>query len=73
MDGNADHVDAGDDEPSLAAPENATGSQVVYMRGNDQDREQEVVEAVRASTSLLFRTRAFWSRRLQLDKHPSWD
>jgi hypothetical protein len=41
MDGDADHEDGGDAEPSLAAPENATGSQVVYMRGNDQDREEE--------------------------------
>jgi hypothetical protein len=46
MDGDADHEDAGDDEPSLAAPENATGSQVVYMRGNDQNREAEAPETV---------------------------
>ena len=38
-DGDADHEDSGDDEPSLAAPENATSSQVVYMRGSDRDGE----------------------------------
>ena len=46
MDGDADHEDGGDAEPSLAAPENATGSQVVYMRGSDQDREAEAPETV---------------------------
>ena len=40
LDGNADH-DGGDAEPSLAAPENTEGSQVVYMRGGDQNCEQE--------------------------------
>ena len=33
-------------EPLLAAPENTTGSQVVYMPGNDQDREAELPETV---------------------------
>ncbi|MCJ2069330.1 hypothetical protein MKK75_11045 [Methylobacterium sp. J-030] len=37
MDGDADHEDGGDAEPTLAAPENATGSQVVWMRGSDRD------------------------------------
>ena len=46
MDGDADHEDGGDDEPSLAALENATGSQVVYMRGGDQDREGDAPETV---------------------------
>jgi hypothetical protein len=46
IDGDADHEDGGDDEPSLAAPENVTGSQVVYMRGGDQDREEEEPETV---------------------------
>jgi hypothetical protein len=46
MDGDADHEDGGDDEPSLAAPENATGSQVVYMRGGDQDREADAPETM---------------------------
>ncbi|MGH1592396.1 hypothetical protein ACRBEV_33295 (plasmid) [Methylobacterium phyllosphaerae] len=46
MDGCPDLEDGADDEPSLAAPENATGSQVVYMRGNDQDREEEAPETV---------------------------
>jgi hypothetical protein len=31
MDGDADHEDGTDAEPSLAAPENHTGSQVVWM------------------------------------------
>lgn len=46
MDGDADRKDGGDTEPSLAAPENNEGSQVVYMRGGDQDREEEGPEAV---------------------------
>ena len=46
MDGDADHEDGGDDEPSLAVPENTAGSQVVYMRGNDQDREEEAPETL---------------------------
>jgi ABC-type Fe3+-hydroxamate transport system substrate-binding protein len=46
MDGDADHEDGGDAEPSLAAPENATGSQVVYMRGSDRDGEEEGPETV---------------------------
>ncbi|MCJ2052513.1 hypothetical protein [Methylobacterium sp. J-070] len=46
MDDDADLEDGADGEPSLAAPENATGSQVVYMRGNDQDRETEAPETV---------------------------
>lgn len=46
MDGDIDLEDGGDAEPTLAAPENYTGSQVVYMRGNDQDREADASEAV---------------------------
>jgi len=46
LDGDADYEETGDAEPSLAAPENTTGSQVVYMRGSDQDREAEVPETV---------------------------
>lgn len=46
MDEDADLEDGGDAEPSLAAPENVTGSQVVYMRGGDQDREIEAPETV---------------------------
>ena len=38
MDGDADLENDGDNEPSLAASENATSSQIVYMRGSDQDR-----------------------------------
>ena len=44
MDGDADNEDGGDAEPSLAAPENATGSQVTWLRGNDADREAEAPE-----------------------------
>ncbi|SFM61479.1 hypothetical protein [Methylobacterium pseudosasicola] len=46
MDEDPDLEDGGDAEPSLAAPENTTGSQVVYMRGGDQDREAEAPETV---------------------------
>ena len=46
MDGDTDLEDGADAEPSLAAPENATGSQVVWMRGNDADREIDAPEAV---------------------------
>lgn len=46
MDGDADHEDGADVEPSLAALENAPGSQVTWLRGNDQDREAEVPEIV---------------------------
>lgn len=44
LDGDADLENGGDDEPTLAAHENPAGSQVVYMRGGDQDREEEVPE-----------------------------
>nr|WP_042669421.1 hypothetical protein [Methylobacterium sp. B34] len=46
MDGDTDREDGGDTEPSLGAPENHHGSQVVYMRGGDQDCEEEGPEAV---------------------------
>ncbi|MCJ2093139.1 hypothetical protein MKK67_11615 [Methylobacterium sp. J-072] len=46
MDGDPDLEEGADAEPSLAAPENHTGSQVVWMRGNDADREIEAPEAV---------------------------
>jgi hypothetical protein len=46
MDGDADLEDGGDAESSLAAPENATGSQIVYMRGSDRDGEAETPETV---------------------------
>ena len=45
MDGDADHEEIGDAEPSLAAPENQ-GSQVTWLRGNDQDREDEAPETM---------------------------
>ena len=44
IDGDTDLEDGGDAEPSLAAPENTTGSQVVYMRGGNQDCETETPE-----------------------------
>ncbi|MCJ2084632.1 hypothetical protein MKK88_01295 [Methylobacterium sp. E-005] len=44
MDGDPDHEDGGGAEPFLAAPENATGSQVTWLRGNDADREAEAPE-----------------------------
>ena len=46
MDGDTDHDDGGDNEPSLAAPENATGSQAVWMRGGDRDGEVDAPETV---------------------------
>ena len=46
MDGDTDLEDGADAEPSLAAPENTTGSQVVYMRGSDRDGEAEPPETV---------------------------
>jgi len=46
MGGDTEHEDGGDAEPSLAAPENAAGSQVTWLRGNDQDREIEAPEIV---------------------------
>ena len=53
MDGDADQEDGGDDEPSLAAPENAAGSQVVYMRGSDRDGEVEAPEPVLPEADIL--------------------
>ena len=46
MDGDPDREDGGDTEPALAAPENHHGSQVVWLRGNDGDREEEAPETV---------------------------
>ena len=46
MDGDADREDGGDAEPALAAPENHHGSQVIWMRGNDADREAEATETL---------------------------
>ncbi|WP_267427982.1 hypothetical protein [Methylobacterium sp. GC_Met_2] len=46
MDGDTDLEDGGDTEPSLAAPENVTGSQVVWMRGSDRDGEVEAPKIV---------------------------
>ncbi|TXN40697.1 hypothetical protein FV227_14170 [Methylobacterium sp. WL119] len=46
MDGDIDAEDSADAEPGLAAPENHHGSQVVWLRGNDGDREAEAPETV---------------------------
>ncbi|GJD43969.1 hypothetical protein AFCDBAGC_1831 [Methylobacterium cerastii] len=46
MDGDTDAEDGADAEPSLAAPENHHVSQVVWLRGNDGDREAEALEVV---------------------------
>lgn len=46
MDGDPDFENGADAEPSLAAPENYTGSQVTWLRGSDQDREEEAPETV---------------------------
>ena len=46
MDDDTDLEDGADAEPSLAAPENHTGNQVVWLRGNDADREIEAPEVV---------------------------
>ncbi|MHC2109073.1 hypothetical protein [Methylobacterium sp. CM6246] len=46
MDDDTNLEDGADAEPSLAAPENHTGSQVVWMRGNDQDLEAEAPEVM---------------------------
>ena len=40
-DGDLDREDGGDAEPSLGAPENHHGSQVVWLRGTDRDLEAE--------------------------------
>lgn len=46
MDEDPDLEDGGDDEPSLAAPENLCGTQVTWLRGTDQDREVDAPEPV---------------------------
>lgn len=38
-DGDPDREDGGDAEPSLGAPENHHGSQVIWLRGSDRDLE----------------------------------
>ena len=45
-DGDADLEPDADAEPSLGAPENHHGSQVVWMRGGDTDGEAEAPETV---------------------------
>ena len=58
MDGDADREDGADAEPSLAAPENRAGSQVVYMCGNDRDREAEAPEAMLPAVAIEARGEA---------------
>ena len=53
LDGDTDLEDGADKEPSLAAPKNHTGSQVVWMRGNDADREVEAPETVLPEVALV--------------------
>jgi hypothetical protein len=40
IDGDPDLEDGGDAEPSLGAPENHHGSQVVWLRGSGSDSEK---------------------------------
>ncbi|MGE8128925.1 hypothetical protein ACQKQD_18290 [Methylobacterium sp. NPDC080182] len=42
-DGDPDTEDGGDAEPSLGAPENHHGSQVVWLRGTDRDLEVDAL------------------------------
>lgn len=44
MERDTDLEDGADAEPSPAAPENHTGSQVTWLRDGDQDREAEALE-----------------------------
>ncbi|MCJ2102243.1 hypothetical protein MKK82_25865, partial [Methylobacterium sp. E-046] len=41
LDGDANDQGCGDADPSLAAPENVAGSQVVYICGTDAGRETD--------------------------------
>ncbi|MCJ2079856.1 hypothetical protein [Methylobacterium sp. J-090] len=41
MDGDDEHEDGGDAEPSLAAPENHHASQITWLLGSSSDREQD--------------------------------
>ena len=64
MDGDTDLEDGADAEPALAAPENHTGSQVVWMRGNDADREAEAPETVLPEVALVIEVEPMrWSGR----------
>jgi hypothetical protein len=44
-DGDPDREDGGDAEPSLGAPE-GHASQIVWLRGSDADREQDISPCV---------------------------
>lgn len=46
LDGDAEHEEGGDDEPSLGAPEDHA-SQVVWLRGADDDREVDRIPEAR--------------------------
>ncbi|KQO49963.1 hypothetical protein [Methylobacterium sp. Leaf85] len=47
LDGDETLEDGGDAEPSLGAPEQHHGSQVVWLRGSDTDREISQQDATR--------------------------
>lgn len=53
MDGDVGAGDGGDAEPALGAPESHQGSQVVWMRGNDVDREAEASEVVLPEAAVI--------------------
>jgi nucleoside 2-deoxyribosyltransferase len=46
IDGDVDRDDGGDAERALTAPESHHGSQIVWLRGNDANREAEAAEVV---------------------------
>ena len=52
LDGDTSHEDSSNTEPPLAASENTAGSQVVYMRGSDQDGEAEAPEIAIPETKI---------------------
>lgn len=48
-----DRMDGADAEPTLAAPENHSGSRVTWLRGNEQDREAEAPETALPETATV--------------------
>jgi hypothetical protein len=42
IEGDTDREEGGDAEPSLGAPENHHGSQIVWLRGSSSDTEQDL-------------------------------
>ncbi|MCJ2070856.1 hypothetical protein MKK75_19025 [Methylobacterium sp. J-030] len=53
IDGDADLEDGADAEPSLAAPANATGSQMTWLRGDDADREADQPETEMGEVAVM--------------------